>query len=400
MMAAEQTCEIAIVGGGPAGIATALFLVHADPRSAERIVVLEKERYPRDKFCGGAIGARADELLATIGVRVEVPDVVVDGFSVKSRDADVCERRGRIGRVVRRIEFDHALANVARARGVRIEEGARVSRVDIDASGVTLETARGKFRAQAVVGADGVGSFVRRALGVSTGALRAQVIELDTEAVASDPARDVLHFDISDREFNGYAWDFPTIVGGKALVCRGVYHLMMDDRDTDIRARLAQRLRERGLDIEHYTCKRFAERGFEPHEPYAAPRALLVGEAAGIDAVTGEGIAQAIEYGAVAGRYLADKRASADFSFRDWPQCLAKSKVGTDLRVRHFLLPYYFGRHRAWFERYFTMHPEFVAASVDQFAGRPVSQMTWARATASAMWGLASGTLRGLRGLR
>jgi flavin-dependent dehydrogenase len=400
MLAMGQDVDIAIVGGGPAGIATALFLAAAAPRFADRILVLEKETYPRDKICGGAIGARADELLATIGARVEVPDVVVDGFSVKSQDIEVCERRGRIGRVVRRIEFDHALANVARARGVRIEEGARVTHIDIDPSGVTLDTARGQVRAHAVVGADGVGSFVRRALGVSAGKLRAQVIELDTEEVPADRGRDVLHFDIGDRTFTGYAWDFPTIVNGRPLVCRGVYHLMIDDSPVDIRERLAQRLRECGLSIDDYTCKRFAERGFEPHEAYAAPRALLVGEAAGIDAVTGEGIAQAIEYGAFAGGYLAEKLTRRDFSFDDWAAQLAKSKVGMDLRIRHFLLPYYFGKHRAWFERYFTMHREFVAASVDQFAGRPVSQLTWARATASAMWGAASGALRGIRGLK
>lgn len=395
-----HSCDIAIVGGGPAGIATALFLVAVDPRHAERILVLEKESYPRDKICGGAIGARADELLATIGVRVEVPEVVVDGFSVRSQDVEICERRGRIGRVVRRVEFDHALANIARARGVRIEEGARVTHVDIDAGGVTIETARGNVRAQAVVGADGVGSFVRRALGVSAGKLRAQVIELDTEEVPADRSRDVLHFDIGDRTFTGYAWDFPTIVDGRPLVCRGVYHLLTGDSDVDVRERLAQRLRELGLSIDDYKCKRFAERGFEPHERYAAPRALLVGEAAGIDAVTGEGIAQAIEYGALAGRYLAEKLARRDFAFDDWAARLGKSKVGMDLRIRHFLLPYYFGKHRAWFERYFTMHREFVAASVDQFAGRPVSQLTWARATASAMWGAAGGALRGLRGMK
>jgi flavin-dependent dehydrogenase len=393
-MPATQTHDLAIVGGGPAGVATALFLAQAAPALTDRIVILEKESYPRDKFCGGAIGARADDLLASIGVRVDVPSVVVDGFSVKSHDLEVCERRGHIGRVVRRIEFDHELARIARARGIRIEEGARVTQMDIGAGRVALATSRGDFVARAVVGADGVGSFVRRALGLSAGELRAQVIELDTEEVASDRPRDVLHFDMADRDFTGYAWDFPTLVDGKPLVCRGVYHLKLGGPEVDIRARLAQRLAERGLSITRYPLKRFAERGFEPHVPYAAPHVVLVGEAAGIDAVTGEGIAQAIEYGAFAGGYLAQKLAEGDLAFGDWAARLAKSKVGADLRVRHWLLPYYFGRHRSWFERHFTMHREFVACSVEQFAGRPVSQVQWARATASAVWSLASSVIR------
>src|SRR5437763_15367703 len=49
--------DVAIVGGGPAGISTALHLQAAAPGA--RVAVLEKQRYPRDKICAGGIGARA-----------------------------------------------------------------------------------------------------------------------------------------------------------------------------------------------------------------------------------------------------------------------------------------------------------------------------------------------------
>jgi len=376
--------ELAIVGGGPAGIATALFLVHEAPWLSERIVVLEKETYPRDKFCGGALGGRADDLLATIGVRVDVPSVDVRGLSVRSRDGELCERLDHIGRVVRRIEYDQALARIAQSRGIRIEEGTALTGLEVKPGEVVLQTSRSSLSAKAVVGADGVGSAVRRAIGLPAGRLRAQVIELDTEPVASDRARDLLHFDLADPDFTGYAWDFPTVVDGEPLVCRGVYHLKLDETKVDIRQRLEQRLSALGLRLADYPLKRFAERGFEPHQPYSSPRVMLVGEAAGIDAVTGEGIAQAIEYGALAGKYLAEKLVTHELSFADWTARLARSKVGYDLRIRHWLLPYYFGRHRAWFERHFAMRPEFVASSLAQFAGRPVSNLGMARATAAA----------------
>ena len=67
--------EVAIVGGGPAGISAALFLSHAAPELTDRIVVLEKEHYPREKYCAGGVGARADKLLGSIGVPVDVPGV-------------------------------------------------------------------------------------------------------------------------------------------------------------------------------------------------------------------------------------------------------------------------------------------------------------------------------------
>jgi flavin-dependent dehydrogenase len=322
-------------------------------------------------------------MLAEIGVRVDVPSVEVKGLSLATAAGSVCERLAEpIGRVVRRIEYDHELARVARGRGIRIEEGAAVSKLEVDGDGVTIETARGNMRASAVVGADGVGSVVRRALGLPAGKLRAQVVELDTEEVASDPGREVLHFDIADRDFVGYEWDFPTLVDGRPLVCRGVYHLKIDERKVDIVAMLGERLRKRGLSIERYRLKRFSERGFEPHLAYAGPRMALVGEAAGIDALSGEGIAQAIEYGAFAGPYLADKLAQADFRFQDWQSRFGRSKLGFDLRFRERLVPYAFGRHRARIEKHLLLMPEFVTCSMQQFAGLPVDNLGFARAAA------------------
>jgi flavin-dependent dehydrogenase len=392
-----DSCEVAIVGGGPAGLATALFLANANPELTDRIVVLEKETYPRDKFCGGALGGRADDLLGTIGVRVDVPSVDIAGLSVKTHEGQICERLKHVGRVVRRIEYDHELARIVRARAIRIEEGAKVGRLERDSTGVTLESSRGTLRAKVLIGADGVGSFVRRAIGINAGKLRAQVIELDTEPVDSDPPRDVLHFDIADRDFTGYAWDFPTIVNGRPLVCRGVYHLKLDDREVDIGALLERRLEERGLVMSRYKQKRFAERGFERQLPYAVPRIALVGEAAGIDALSGEGIAQAIEYGAFAGRYLADKIGAGDLSFRDWATSLARAKVGYDLRMREWLLPYYFGKHRASIDRHIVMMPEVIVCSLETFAGQPISNLRFARGVAREAWRTVSSKLLGPR---
>lgn len=395
-----RDADVVIVGGGPAGLSTAIFLAHADPKLAERIVVLEKERYPRDKYCAGGIGARADLALARAGVVVSVPSVHVAAISLRFGGGEVSARGGEpIGRVVRRIEFDHALARIAKGRGVRVVEGARVDGLAVEPTGVSVRSAAGEFRARVLVGADGVGSVVRRSLGLPAGRLRAQVIELDTEPVDADGPRDVLHFDASDRALSGYAWDFPTIVDGRELVCRGVYHLKLDDADdTDIRALLAKRLADRGLDLARHHQKRFAERGFELHQPYAVPRVALVGEAAGIDPVTGEGIAQAIQYGAFAGGYLAEKLASGDLSFADWNARLARTDVGLDLGVRTRVVPWFFGRYRAAMERFLLETPSFLALGARYFAGRHVPRWSLAKVAAVAGWHTlragASSTLR------
>lgn len=391
---ASPAVETVIVGGGPAGLATAIFLAQAEPNLAERIVVLEKERYPRDKFCAGGIGARADRLLARAGVYVDVPSVPVSRIALKLAGGEIVGEDEHIGRVVRRIEYDHALAKIARSRGVRIVEGARVDAVRIDRDGVEVSSSAGLFRGRTLVGADGVGSYVRRALGLSGGRLRAQVIELDTEPTSSDPPRDTLLFDISDRDLTGYAWDFPTLVDGRELVCRGIYHLKTEGSNgLDIRALLAERLARRGLDLSRHRIKRFGERGFEPHTPFAAPRVLLVGEAAGIDPVTGEGIAQAIEYGAFAGEYLAEKLAGGDLLFGDFTERLRRTRVGMDLTARSKLAGFFYGDHREPMERFLLDAPEFLALGVRYFGGLRVPRGQLARLAAKASWH----TLRALR---
>jgi flavin-dependent dehydrogenase len=288
--------------------------------------------------------------------------------------------------VVRRVEFDHALAMAARARGIQIVDGDPVVSLRIDRQdGVEVRTRAGHYRSRVLVGADGVGSIVRRTLGLGSGRWRAQALEVDTEPVDGDLARDLLFFDLSDRRLPGYYWDFPTRVGGRSLVSRGVYALRTGDADPEIQDVLARELGARGLDLGGYRKKRFAERGFELHVPFARPRVLLVGEAAGIDPVTGEGIAQAIEYGAFAGRYLAEKIGRADLEFEDWGTRLARSSVGRDLLTRLRGLHLFHGpATRSNVERYLETTPEFVRIGLQHFGGLPWSSTSAVRAAVRA----------------
>lgn len=374
--------DVVIVGGGPAGISTALHLAAKSPKLAKRMVVLEKEHYPREKYCAGGIGARAEKALARIGVTVSCPDVPVSGISLALPDKTIVARDRRIGRVVRRIEYDHALAKEAMVRGLSVKEGVKVRSVRTDGDRAVVETSEGELRAKVVVGADGVGSIVRRSFDFPHDLWRAQVLEVDTPETKHDGPRDILHFDVSDHAFSGYEWDFPTIVGGEELSCRGVYHLILPGshaNEVDLTARLAARLDRFGLSIEACKKKRYAERGFAPHAPSARPRVLLVGEAAGIDPVTGEGIAQALLYGEAAADYLVPRLERGALGFSDWSRFLGTTILGVDLRVRHEICKRFFGPGRRWFERSFADTQEGLHAGIQYFGGLPMSPVLLAR---------------------
>ena len=374
----QHDCEIAIVGCGPAGAATALFLAHAAPELAERLLLLDKATFPREKVCAGGIGARADRLLESIGVKVSVPAATVHGLSVKARCSWLIERLPRpIGRVVRRAQYDAALLDQVRERGIQVREGVTLLDLRRRARGVALETSAGALTCAALVGADGVGSAVRRSLGMPRGPYHAQAVEVDTDVVASDLERDLLHFDITDRACSGYAWDFPTVVDGRAMVCRGVYQLTRGvdaRRDHDVDALLRRRLSTLGIDPTGLRFKRFAERGLPLFQPAAVERVLLAGEAAGIDPVLGEGIAQAILYGRAAGDYLATCWRRHDYRFGDYRKVLRRSRVGWDLRVRAGLVLPVYGWPRPLTERWVTRSRDLAHAGMAYFAGEPVDR--------------------------
>ena len=120
--------------------------------------------------------------------------------------------------------------------------------------------------------------------------------------------------------------------------------------------------------------KRFSERGLSLHEPVARPRVLLVGEAAGIDPVLGEGIAQAILYGAAAGPYLARRLEADDLAFTDWPRALLGSRVGFDLRVRAYAPWWIYGPPRGVAERFLASSTDIAIAGMHYFGGLHVSR--------------------------
>jgi len=344
---------VIIVGSGPAGAATALRLAEREPARAANAVLLEKARHPRDKTCAGGVIPKASALLRTLGVPFDVPQARVDRAAVAVPGAaplsivgdDMC-------RVVRRRELDARLAWAARDRGVELREDCRVTAIVRDGAGVRVETDGGALWAPVVVGADGSGSLVRRSLvAAETGALgRAVMCDVPVAGSAWD-GHAARRYDFDFRRcldgLRGYAWAFPCWIDGVEHVNVGVYALPPTS-GAALQCELDAALRHVGA--RPATWHAFPIRGFAPGTPIAAPGALLVGDAAGVDPLLGEGISYALEYGMLAADAIVASHGDAAEAAAAYTRAVQGGALGRKLRRLEWATRRFYGPRSAfWF---------------------------------------------------
>ena len=148
--------DLLIVGGGPAGLATAIFAASEGLSAA----VLERRRFPIDKPCGEGLMPRGVRLLEAMGARIE-KGLPFEGIRyIDERNVAEARFRDGYGLGVRRTELSRALLARAREVGVAVREETRVEAVIQWRDGATVSFAEGSLDATWIVVADGLGSLV------------------------------------------------------------------------------------------------------------------------------------------------------------------------------------------------------------------------------------------------
>ena len=347
-MQPDNRYAVIIVGAGPAGISTALHLQRYDPGLAARTLILEKGRHPRPKLCGGGVLPDGEYILRDLRLNItEVPHYDVEWAHFDYNGKGMCMRGEKDGnlafRTIRRHEFDAWLAKKAANRGIEIREGVTVKSVKAQGDWVTVETNSVEFTAQVVVGADGSKGIVRKSVVRDEPSHVARLLEIVTEPKPEQSCHiqtdSYFDFYMVPQGISGYVWDFPALEQGRPVRVRGIYdsNIRPVASQVSLRAGLAEEFRRHGLNLDNYKLEGHPIRWFEAGSAFSAMHILLVGDAAGSDALCGEGISFALGYGAIAARAIQDAFNRNDFSFQGYKASILRSEMGRALRWRTWL---------------------------------------------------------------
>jgi geranylgeranyl reductase family protein len=324
-----STADVIIVGGGPAGSSTAFALA----RAGVNVMIVDRDRFPRDKPCAEYLSPQASRVLHDMGVleRIEslapsrLAGMIVRAPSGRRLRGDFAASHGYRGfrdrgLAIRRHVLDAILLSAARAAGARVIEGTRV--VDIVRDGARrvrgVRTSSGEMSAAIVVGADGLRSVVGRRLGLVRAGRFPRRVALVSHwrGIAELGEYGEMHV-----ERDGYVGIAPVDAG---LV--NVAIVIPASRAASIRGDAAS-FADRWIAKRSHLAPRFSgsrrEGGVVATGPFNvrarrawAPGALLVGDAADFfDPFTGEGIYAALrggEMAATAARRVLERPASDD----------------------------------------------------------------------------------------
>jgi geranylgeranyl reductase family protein len=294
--------DVIVVGAGPGGSTAARFCA----RSGLRTLLVEKERFPRYKVCGGCLSLKTVHLLdLDLGPVIE-NTIFGAKFSYCLKDPFFIELKEPIALMVMRDRFDQFLLEKALEGGANILEGDKVVQVQEIDKGVEVELANGeKFRSRYLIGADGAESIVARSLSLSphgndgNGIAIQSEIPFDSSIPFPGNELQFVHLDFGQIP-NGYGWVFPK----KEWLSIGIGGMFRETKKVNPRQYLSGFLKglayvpEKKIDrMRGHMLPSF----YDWQQKVSQGRILLAGDAAHLmDPLQGEGIYYAIRSGMLA----------------------------------------------------------------------------------------------------
>ena len=198
--------HVIVIGSGPAGATAAYRLA----RDGFNTLLLEKEKLPRYKACGGALTNKVFQKI-DFDIAPLVEDTVTD-VTLEHRHRALVNMSFQQPPIslVMRDKFDYHLTERAAQQGAIVHDAETVKQVLLEPNAVRVKTGAGEYTAEVVVGADGANGITARAANLSQprNIAAALEVEIAVSDAQLDGWRHKVCLDMGAIPF-GYAWIFP-----------------------------------------------------------------------------------------------------------------------------------------------------------------------------------------------
>ncbi|WP_439505791.1 NAD(P)/FAD-dependent oxidoreductase [Sediminibacterium sp.] len=152
-MANNMVYDIAIVGGGLAGLALSI----QSAKAGFSVVLFEKEQYPFHKVCGEYISLESWDFVENLGVplsKLQLP--IVNKLMVTAPNGNRIEHSLDLGGFgISRYSIDQSLYELAKGLGVRVEAGVKVDDIFFEADIFRVHASVGMIQSRIAVGSFG-----------------------------------------------------------------------------------------------------------------------------------------------------------------------------------------------------------------------------------------------------
>lgn len=148
-MKKSLTYDVAIIGGGLAGLALAIQL----GKAGCKVILFEKEKYPFHKVCGEYISMESWDFLESLGVPLSQMNLpLINELHVTSPSGNMLSHKLDLGGFgISRYTLDFMLVQIAQSMGVIIQQDCKV----LDVQQHLVQTNHGVFTAKYIVGSWG-----------------------------------------------------------------------------------------------------------------------------------------------------------------------------------------------------------------------------------------------------